>query len=88
MPGAGFDPALPEGKGGLSPPRLPIPPPGLVMVNLTLARQTTTTPGSRLASAQPEERADLCDGPIVLLHMDGLHPDRPSATHHGLEIVE
>ena len=29
VPGAGFEPALPFGKGGLSPPRLPIPPPGL-----------------------------------------------------------
>jgi uncharacterized membrane protein YkvA (DUF1232 family) len=30
MPGAGFEPALPEGKGILSPPRLPAPPPGPV----------------------------------------------------------
>ena len=29
VPGAGFEPALPFEKGGLSPPRLPIPPPGL-----------------------------------------------------------
>ncbi len=29
VPGAGIEPALPEGKGILSPPRLPIPPPGL-----------------------------------------------------------
>ncbi len=28
MPGVGFEPTLPRGKGGLSPPRLPIPPPG------------------------------------------------------------
>ena len=31
VPGAGLEPALPEEKGILNPPRLPIPPPGQVL---------------------------------------------------------
>ena len=30
VPGAGLEPALPEEKGILNPPRLPIPPPGQI----------------------------------------------------------
>jgi hypothetical protein len=35
VPGAGFEPARPFGPGGLSPLRLPVPPPGPVGANVT-----------------------------------------------------